>query len=143
MLTAKLTKQNQENARNMGGDKETVSRYVVVGINGKGEITKGVDCRVYMGRSRNASTVYASIWVHSSGVWPSGHGNAGGYGYHKESAAIDEAIRSAGITLYGDVYGREETQKKAYINGVGDSAVREALLAIGRDIVGLKNCKVV
>lgn len=57
-----------------------------------------------MGRSRNASTVYASIWVHANGHYLAGHGNAGGYGYHKESAAFQDAITSAGIQLVGSPY---------------------------------------
>jgi hypothetical protein len=73
-----------------------------------------IDCRCYMGRSSSASVVYASIWVHGNNRWWSGSGSAGGYGYHKTSAAIAAAIRSAGITLGED------------IGGAGDYAVKEA-----------------
>ena len=148
-MKAKIINQVQ-NARNYGGEKETVSKFVVMDKTGK----EFVDCRVYMGRSRSASTVYASIWVHGNGVYTSGNGSAGGYGYHKESAAIQDAITSAGIELYGDVYesshrwnyaeNRENTpaeiaaikrrlaKKRADIGGVGESAVRAALLAIAK-----------
>ena len=53
-------------------------------------------------------------------MYCSGHGKAGGYGYHKESAALQEAIESAGIKL------------RSPIDGAGDSAVRGAMEAINR-----------
>lgn len=169
----------RQNAKNYANDKETVSKYVVLAKHpGRKELHTFVDCRVYMGRSASASVVYASIWVHGytasnvrptiegpisdiystmyAEIYTSGTGSAGGYGYHKESAAIADAISSAGIELYGDVYEnsqshrwnyneqRENTPKeiaaikrrlskqRAHIGGVGDSAVRAALLAIAR-----------
>ena len=153
-MKAKITNQAR-NAINYGGQKETLSRFVVMDKTGK----EFVDCRVYMSRSRSASTVYASIWVHGNGVYTSGKGSAGGYGYHKESAAIQDAITSAGIELYGDVYesshcwnygeNRENTpteiaafkrrlaKERACIGGVGESAVKTALLAIAK-AAGLK-----
>jgi hypothetical protein len=84
------------------------------------------DIRLYMGRSRTASTVYAIAWIntphHKYGL---GVGQAGGWGYDKNSAAIDSALSDAGVELTRS------------IAGVGESAVREALhaiaVAIGRD----------
>lgn len=153
-MKAKIINQVQ-NAKNYSGEKETVSKFIVMDKTGK----EFVDCRVYMGRSRYASTVYASIWVHGNGVYTSGKGSAGGYGYHKESAAIQDAITSAGIELYGDVYEsshrwnygenrentpaeiaaikRRLTKERAHIGGVGESAVKAALLAIAK-AAGLK-----
>lgn len=141
-MRAKFTTRH-ESARNMSGEKETVSRIVLVDKKSEREI---VDCRVYMSASRNASTVYASIWVHSikPGKYPAdwqyacttGRGQAGGYGYHKESAAIEDAIRSAGIELYGSPYARQDDdvkalmKKRAHIGGCGEQSVRAALLAI-------------
>jgi hypothetical protein len=79
--------------------------------------------RWYMGRSKEASVVYCSIWVHRPeqrdrktgelevpGAWWSGTGKAGGYGYHKQSAALHQAIRSAGITLSRSVSGTGECE---------------------------------
>lgn len=148
-MKAKITKQVR-NARNYGGEKETVSKYLVLDKNGK----EFVDCRVYMGRSWSASTVYASIWVHGDGVYTAGSGKAGGYGYHKESAAIGSAISDAGIELYGSPYGepcrwnydekreyatkeltaikRKENKQRAHIGGCGDPSVRLALETIAR-----------
>lgn len=141
-----------QNGRNYSSEKELVGAYTVLGkING--EMREIVTARAYMGRSRSASTVYASIWVHV-GECPSGHGSAGGYGYHKESAAFQDAISSAGIELYGSVYGepdrwnyaekreysekeraamkRAADKKRACISGVGESAMRAAFEAIAR-----------
>jgi len=79
-----------------------------------------ITVRWYMGRSSQASTVYCSVWIGARGEgYYTGRGQAGGYGYHKTSAAFAAAVRSAGITLERDVA------------GVGDSAVREAITAIG------------
>jgi hypothetical protein len=55
----------------------------------------------------------------------SGSAKAGGYGYHKGSVALEYAIQNAGFTLSGR------------IGGVGESAMREALLAIATAI-GIK-----
>ena len=151
-MKAIITKQ-VTNARNYSGEKELVSKYVVLG-NVNGELREIVDARAYMGRSRNSSTVYASIWVNGNGIYTSGKGSAGGYGYHKESAAFQDAISSACIELYGDVYGRSNTwnyaenrentkaeilkieransKKRAHIGGVGESAIKSALLAIAK-----------
>jgi hypothetical protein len=123
-------------------NKEVIRHYHVIGLF-EGSMIDFIDCRLYMGKSPCASIVYASIWVKGEptvreGAHPfrsvytacalhvSGRGQAGGYGYHKPSAAIDAAIRSAGITL------TREDGKRADISGVGDEAIREALEAIAR-----------
>jgi hypothetical protein len=98
-----IIKNQVSNAVNYGGQKELVSTWNVIGKI-KGELKTVVTARCYMGRSRSASTVYASVWIHGDDIYTSGHGSAGGYGYHKESAAIDDAITSAGIELYGSAY---------------------------------------
>lgn len=141
------------NAYNYSRDKELVGAYSIMGkING--ELREVVTARAYMGRSRSASTVYASILVHGATAEQStsGKGSAG-YGYHKESAAFGDAISSACIELYGDVYGppryhetenrlltpaevraavRKKNNRRAHIGGVGDSAMRAAFEAIAR-----------
>ena len=107
-------KELENNGKNYGCKKELIKTENVVSNTLKELIT----VRCYMGRSANASVVYASIWVHGPEHFTSGTGKAGGYGYHKSSAAIGDAIKSAGIELSKD------------IEGVGDSAVIEALGAI-------------
>ena len=102
------------NAINYGDKKELTKTFNVV-TDGLKEV---ITVRCYMGRSANASTVYASVWINTSEVHTSGKGKAGGYGYHKASAAIGDAINSAGIALDTD------------ISGVGNSAILDALTAI-------------
>lgn len=120
----------QNNAKNYSQDKETINKFVIVDKTTERTI---VDCRLYMGRSSNSSKVYASIWVNIKDLkmpkdwvygFTSGTGSAGGYGYHKQSAAVQDALTSAGIELYN----ADKTRR--YIDGVGDSAIREALLAV-------------
>jgi hypothetical protein len=66
-----------------------------------------------------AQSCFACVWVHSN-RYSVGRGKAGGWGYCKESAAIDSALRSAGIEL--------ETS----VCGVGLNACEEALKAFAR-----------
>jgi hypothetical protein len=65
-----------------------------------------------------AATAYACVWLSFPDSYAVGKGKAGGHGYCKESAAIDEALRSAGIQL------------EHSIHGVGESAIRGALVAL-------------
>lgn len=81
--------------------------------------------RLYATDSRH----YACLWTKSNcswdkaqDLWRNGSGSAGGYGYHRASAAAEEAIENAGIEL-------SET-----IGGRGDNAMREAVEAIARAI---------
>lgn len=112
-----------------------------------------IDCRLYMGKSRTASTVHCALWVRSpefNGLETTGRGQAGGYGYHKQSAAVGSAISSAGIELWGSPYGhpvnqetpadtRKRLKQRAYIGGCGSSSIECALSAIAYAL-GAKNC---
>lgn len=81
------------NAINMAGIKEQVNRIVLID---KKTMREVLDAGFYMAGGRNAQTVYCSIWVHTKdGKEHSGHGKAGGGGYHKESAALADAIAYA------------------------------------------------
>ena len=134
-MRAALPAENVSNAIGYGCQKETVSRLCVVGKQ-NGELFSIVEARFYMGRSRDASTVYCALWVYGKETYCSGRGKAGGYGYHKESAALAGAIRSAGIQLTGANYetheGRIDYKKPAYISGCGAGSMRMALKAIAR-----------
>lgn len=119
------------NGKNIGGEKEMVYAGSVVGIRA-GKLKHVVAARAWMGRSSGASTVHASVWIDKpahgteGSVHVAGHGSAGGYGYHKLSAALDAAVASAGIKL------------KAPFDGVGDSGIEAAFLAIAKHL-GYKN----
>lgn len=126
------------NGRNYGHDKETTRTEVLVSWDAKGrkekreryaangwsgDVSDGLDsvvvARWYMGRARSASVVHCSVWITArDGRSFAGHGSAGGYGYHKESAAFDEAVRSAGVSL------------KQSAHGAGDYAITSAMHAI-------------
>lgn len=70
--------------------------------------------RIYSTDSR----AYACLWIHGRDIYGNGGGRAGGYGYHRASAAAQEAIMDAGIKLSESIDGR------------GDEAIREAIKAI-------------
>jgi hypothetical protein len=63
---------------------------------------------------------YACLWINDSdkNIHCNGSGSAGGYGYHRPSAAAAEALESAGIELSNPIGGR------------GDSAISEAMKAL-------------
>ena len=124
------------NAVNMADKKQLLSRYVIVDKKTEARV---VDCRVY----GSGSTVWASIWVYVKntkrpGAWQygdiSGHGKAGGHGYCKESKAIEQAITSCGIELYGTPYNTQGNFKqRAWIGGTGchESALKAIAYAAG------------
>ena len=77
-----------------------------------------IELRIY--RTGNSNT--ACLWINDSltGFHTSGSGLAGGYGYHRPSAAAQIAINNAGIEL------------SLPIDGRGDSAIEGALKAIAK-----------
>ena len=124
-MNAKPLIPGSRNARNLGDKKETIQRLQVVWYNPEEQkIETLVDARFYMGRSSSASQVYCSVWIYGIDSDWSGYGAAGGGGYHKESAALEESLRSAGWSLDEDIHGG------------GDRAMEEAVMAVGRALVG-------
>jgi len=129
-IKAKLPTTGLQNARNLGDKKEIVQTLVLVGVRivvGVPQYTEPCRAVFYMGRSSSASVVDCALWVSGLTFWTSGRGRAGGYGYHKQSAALGAAINSAGIALYTG----PDFEKFAYIDGAGESAMQDALYAIG------------
>ena len=146
---------SKNNALNMGQNRETVERLRAVLVHGK-ESQELVDARLYMGRSSRASTVYCSVWIHGAGLYLSGRGDAGGYGYHKTSAALASAFTAAGFEFFGSAYGepgrwnhadgreytaqelaaikRAANKRRAHFGGSGDSAMRDAVMAAGLEL---------
>lgn len=66
------------------------------------------------------STHYCCMWIHDRkhNIHVSGGGKAGGYGYHRASAAAENAINAAGISL------------SEHIEGRGDESIKAAMVAI-------------
>lgn len=89
-------------------------------VNDNGELNEILSCRVYGTNAMN----YSCVWLHDrkNNIYASGSGKAGGYGYHRESAAVAEALNKAGIELDNDISGR------------GDSAIESALTAIAKHL---------
>ena len=96
-------------------NKELINSFTLTDCDNGKEIVKA---RFYMGRSRTASVIYCVVWIRPLDA--SGYGFAGGGGYHKESAALAEALESAGVKLSGD------------IGGCGDGAMKSAIESIAR-----------
>ena len=103
--------------------------YQVVSLAAKpwndGRQPTAIDARIYGTNTGNT----CCLWVHATpsknypdGLHTQGSARAGGYGYHRPSAALGSAIRAAGFTL------------DQSINGDGESAMREALLAIAKAV---------
>lgn len=121
-------------ANNYAGERETVASYNLIAVV-DGAPRDVITARIYMGRSRNASTVYASVWIKCrDGEWTSGSGSAGGYGYHKESEALAGAFTSAGVELFGDPYQRDAARNKdrLFFGGTGSSFYVDIFTAIAR-----------
>lgn len=94
-----------------------------------------VKASLYRAASGQATTIYCNLWAWGEDDYCHGHGQAGGYGYHKQSAALDAAIRSAGIILTGDEYGRGGPgDGSGSIAGRGGGSMEAALIAIARAV---------
>jgi hypothetical protein len=79
------------------------------------------DVRWYMSRTGDgASPLYCNIYFDTPTVFTSSSGKAGGYGYHKESAAFADACRNAGLQVSCDV------------SGVGSGAVDSVMEAVAK-----------
>lgn len=79
-----------------------------------GKMRELVDLRI----GQTDTTAYACVWMYNNGC-AYGSGKAGGYGYHRASAAAESAFRSAGMVFTSG------------FGGCGDSAIREAVQAAG------------
>ena len=107
-------KNSKDNAKNLGGNKETVDRYITIAklkTAPDGNFLTVIDARFYMGRASSASVVYCSVWINCYGYTTSGHGQAGGYGYDKISAALGDALDSAGVVLNRSINGSGQTRE--------------------------------
>lgn len=121
-IIATLKDENTRNGKNLSRDKELVYAASLIVRTNKG-LEEAVTVRAWMGRSSTASRVYATVWA---GRKVSGHGQAGGYGYHKQSAAIADAVKSAGFTLYDGIL----TRAPFDFGGTGESHYEEVFKAI-------------
>lgn len=109
---------SKSNASRAYQDKPLLAAWSLIAPNAKGtELNEIIIVRWYMSAARSATTVYCNVWIHGN-TWTSGHGQAGGGGYHKQSSALEAALNSAGVKLSQSIDGR------------GDGAMQSALAAI-------------
>jgi len=98
-----------------------VARHVLVATHPEtGELVPVVDMRTYFNeRGNGMNPARVNVWVRVRGQdYRSGRGSASGCGYHKESAALAEALDNAGIHL------------SLAIGGTGSSHYRDVFEAI-------------
>lgn len=89
------TKQHTGDLARNRKEKHFTSQYSVVAVDKKRCIKEIVTARIYQTSGR----AHACVWVHSADAHLTGGGWAGGYGYHRSSAALQKALNDAGITL--------------------------------------------
>ena len=100
-------------------DKQALLHQYSVLAETENGIREIVIARLYASLRRDANRITCILWTngrHNANA----SGLASGYGYHKGSAALADAIRNAGIKLSEDIAGR------------GNEVMSEALLAIAR-----------
>ena len=104
-----------------------------------GELCEVITIRTYFNKKGSGmQPVRACVWIKpaKAGDWNSGRGSAGGYGYHKESAAIAEAVSSAGVSLFGALYNYRnapvDLKKRVDFGGTGSSGYTDIFKAIAR-----------
>ena len=123
---ANLPQGDFRNAKNLLTDKKLARAWSAVVLSprlgGEPYMRELLTVHWYQGRTRSASRIYCSVWLHGghTAEGRSGHGQAGGGGYCEFSAAFANACRSAGIILDQEIH------------GLGMSSVREAIEAIAK-----------
>lgn len=108
----------KESAYKARDNQALLRQYAVLGETEYG-IRELVIARLYASLRRDANRVTCILWT-NGGHNANASGTASGYGYHKGSAALADAISNAGIKLSENIAGR------------GNTAMHEALLAIAR-----------
>lgn len=84
-------------------EKNFMHSYILV-ICEDNKMKEIAEMRIYGTNAMN----YACLWVHDSknDIYCNGSGRAGGYGYHRPSAAASDAFLKAGIKLSESISGR-------------------------------------
>jgi len=107
----------QQNGKNYSGEKALLSCLTVLaptqGERSNHELAEVVTVRTYGAKRGGGSRNYVSLWASGHGKYLAGHGQAGGWGYHRPSAAAQNAFESAGVNLSEAIDGRGETATEA------------------------------
>lgn len=135
-MNATMIKQNAEGIRLSHREREEkngLARGYKAVYMDAGKLVDLVDLRIAF---TSSGTPYACVWCYQpgefakngmGGCWNSGSGTAGGYGYHKGSAAVESAFRAAGIKFNSEVC------------GCGWERVKDAVQAAGEMLIELQN----
>ena len=119
----KITVNNLKSSENIGYKRDKIQHgfYKEISII---EGDKGAACRFRF--YSTGQTIHCIAWMSGNKPWlhGSGYGKAGGYGYCKESAAMESAIINSGVTM-GEHWG-----------GMGDTKQREAAFDIAKKLTG-------
>jgi len=107
--------------------KRTVNNIMLVANNAAEEHPLLVVAAYWMmGKNSSATRVYCDVKIRlPGGAYRYGAGFVDGSGYHKESAALQEALDNAGIQLF-------DGSDRIDVSGTGERAMLEALLDIAR-----------
>ena len=91
-----------------------------------------VSAEVYMGKGREATTVYCTLLAYPQGgsYSLSGYGTAGGGGYDKRSAAVQSALRAAGVSHWVEHDDKALGRRLFNCGGVGEQATADALVSL-------------
>jgi len=114
---------NNINARAHRKENNFLNEFCLISFD-KGEFTTPVTLRIYGTNAMN----YACLWIGGNFAGfegylsASGSGSAGGYGYHRPSAAAAIAFEKAGVKLPFSIDGR------------GESAIEDALKALAKHL---------
>ena len=120
-MKATIRELNQPATFRISDRKEKYFRYQYTAVCYDGiRMYDAVTLRIYQTDARS----YCCMWVPGNTSSRNGSGNAGGYGYHRASAAAAEAIHNAGFDL------------SEPINGRGDGAIEDAVKAIAHAVWG-------
>lgn len=104
-------------------------------VSRNGEMHQAIIVRTYYNpKGSGLQPVYASVWIAGMKAHYCGAGSARSCGYHKESAAIANAVEAAGVTLFGNPYGsgKSDPTVEFRFGGTGDSAYPDIFKAIAR-----------
>lgn len=117
----KATFTKPQKALNINHRKENgfTDEYTALYIDENCEMRELCTLRIYWTNTR----AYACLWIYANGEVISGSGYAGGYGYHKPSAAAQAAFDCAGVELSEDINGRGRDAMAAAVKAAGIAAV--------------------
>lgn len=123
-MNARLTEREPKFNPNDRKENNYLYEFAVIAVMPDYTTQNPVVCRIYGTSSHKRN--YACVWTYDrrngNYVSRAGSGWAGGYGYHRPSAAAESAFRNAGIDLDEAIGGR------------GDSAIKEACMAVAREV---------